>query len=43
MRCRFSLFIVDIGKFLSRGYNRIKVVFTARVNLLQYQVYFVRV
>jgi len=42
MRCRFSRFVVDVGNFCEEGYRKIKVVFTVRINLLQYLVYFVR-
>jgi len=42
MRCRFSKFVVDIGKFLQRSYDKIYIAFTVRKNLLQYEVYYVR-
>jgi len=42
MRCRFSRFVIDIGKFVGREFSKIRVIFTVRKNLLQYEVYFVR-
>jgi len=42
MNCRFSKFVIDIGKFLQREYRKIHVVFVAQINLLQYEVYYVR-
>jgi len=43
MICRFCSFVIDVSEFISRQYKRIHVVFVARINLLQYQVFFVRV
>jgi len=43
MNCRFSKFVIDIGKFLHRAYVKIRVIFVARINLFQYEVYYVRV
>jgi len=42
MNCRFSKFVVDIGRFLQRQYRKICVMFVVRKNLLQYEVYYVR-
>jgi len=39
---RFSKFVIDVDKFLSRTYTKIHVFFTVRINLLQYEVYYVR-
>jgi len=43
MNCRFGRFVVDIGKFLKREYAKIHVAFVVRKNLLQYEVFYVRV
>jgi hypothetical protein len=42
VNCRFSKFVIDIGRFLQRQYRKIRVIFTVRKNLLQYEVYYVR-
>jgi len=34
MNCRFSKFVIDIGRFLQRQYHKIYVAFVVRKNLL---------
>jgi len=43
MRHRFSRFVVDIGNFCESRFHKIHVAYFVRINLLQYEVYFVRI
>jgi hypothetical protein len=43
MRFKFSRFIVNVVNFCERKYRKIHVVLVNRINLFQYEVWFVRV
>ena len=42
MNCRFSSFVLSVWDFCEKKYNKIKVYFLVRKNLLQYEVYYRR-